>query len=80
MGQRWRDDRSEVLRDYPLSAEIRDAVMADDIRVLAPVVNAYLLRFYLSICGYDDETAMAMLHALKPGAAEDGRTKETVHG
>ncbi|MEX2453516.1 MAG: hypothetical protein WD470_02365 [Rhodospirillaceae bacterium] len=80
MGKAWRDDRTKVLEDYPLSPEMREAVLKDDIRILAPHVNAYLLRFYLAISGYDDPTSMGMLHALKPGADSKEQRKETAHG
>ncbi len=79
MGQKWRANREEILKDYPLSDELRRAVMADDVPVLAPRVNAYLLRFYLAVSGYDDDQSMAMLHALKPGAAKT-QPRVAAHG
>lgn len=67
-GARWRESREEFLKDYKLPPELRKAVLEDDVRTLAPNVNAYLLRFYLAVCGYDDPTAMKMLHSLKEPA------------
>ena len=45
----YKKDRDAVLARYPMSAEIRRAVIEDDIAALAPHVNAYLLRFYYAI-------------------------------
>jgi hypothetical protein len=45
---------------------VRKALFADDVAVLAPLVNAYLLRFYFQIRGMPQEEFMARLHALKP--------------
>ena len=45
----YKKDRDAVLARYPMSAELRRAVIEDDIATLAPHVNAYLLRFYYAI-------------------------------
>ncbi len=63
---RWRDDPDSVLADYPISPDVRRAVLDNDLATLAPRVNAYLLRFYLSATGMDDTELLARLHALKP--------------
>ncbi len=65
VGAEWRVDRKPILDRYPLSPEIRAAVLADDIAVLAPRVNAYLLRFYLGICGMNDAEAIGRLRTLQ---------------
>jgi hypothetical protein len=62
----WRADRSTILNDYPLGPEVRAAVMADDIAVLAPRTNAYLLRFYLALSGMSDAEAIWRLRMLAP--------------
>ncbi len=64
---RWREDRSPILDDYPLSPEMRQAVLDDDIAAMAPHVNAYLLRFYCGVCGMDDTEFIGRLRAMKPG-------------
>lgn len=64
---RWKADREAVLDTYPLTAEMRQAVLNDDLEAIAPHVNAYLLRFYFSISGMKDEEMLARLHAMKPG-------------
>lgn len=65
---KWKSDPKSVLEDYPLSPEMREAVLADDLETIAPHVNAYLLRFYFSISGMKDDELLARLHAMKPGA------------
>ncbi len=61
-----------VLDKYPLSDEVRQALNSDDVGVLAPRVNAYLLRFYFQIRGMPEAEFIARLHALK--------NKEVAHG
>jgi len=63
---RWREDRTELLDKYPLSSEMRQAVLNDDITAMAPHVNAYLLRFYCLLCNMDDTDFIARLRAMKP--------------
>ena len=53
-----------VLSRYPLSAELRRAVLNDDLAALAPHVNAYLLRFYFAICGVNDAEFIRRLNEL----------------
>lgn len=60
----WREDRAAVLRDYPLAPHIRAALLSDDIVVLAPRANAYLLRFYFSLCGMSDAELIRRLRTL----------------
>ena len=63
---RWREGRTEILDGYPLSPEMRQAVIDDDIGAMAPHVNAYLLRFYCLVCNMPDTEFIAQLRALKP--------------
>lgn len=63
---RWREDRVAILDTYPLSAEMRQAVLDDDIGAMAPHVNAYLLRFYCLVCDMPDTEFIGRLRALKP--------------
>ena len=53
-----------VLARYPMSAELRRAVLEDDIAALAPHVNAYLLRFYFAICGMKDAEFIRRLNEM----------------
>lgn len=74
---KWKSDREGVLDDYPLSPDMRKAVLADDLEAIAPHVNAYLLRFYFSMSGMKDDEMLARLHAMKPDAAahNEGNTQ-----
>jgi hypothetical protein len=51
LGAEYRADRKKVLDRYPLKPEVRAAVERDDVAFLAPLVNAYLLRFYFVVAG-----------------------------
>lgn len=68
----YRDNPDAVLERYPVIAEIRTALAADDVAVLAPRVNAYLLRFYFQIRGMPEAEFISRLHAT--------RNKEATHG
>ena len=76
---KWKSDPESVLADYPLSAEMRTAVLADDLETIAPHVNAYLLRFYFSISGMKEDELLARLHAMKADASTLN-TGDTHHG
>lgn len=64
LGAQYKKDRESVLARYPLSAELRRAVLADDLAAIAPHVNAYLLRFYFAICGMKDAEFIKRLNEL----------------
>ncbi len=68
----FRADEHKVIARYPLSAEVREAITADDVAFISPRVNAYLLRFYFQIRGMPEAEFIARLHAMK--------TKEAAHG
>jgi hypothetical protein len=72
----YRADMAGVIDRYEIKPEIRKALLEDDVGVLAPLVNAYLLRFYFQIRGMPEREFIARLHALQPKQAG----KETVHG
>jgi hypothetical protein len=57
----YRADRASVLARYPLKPEARAAVLADDVAVLARLVNPYLLRYYFSVIGTPDAVFIARL-------------------
>ncbi len=69
----YRASMDAVLERYTIAPEVRAALKADDVAVLAPRVNAYLLRFYFQICGLPESEFIARLHALQ-------NAKETAHG
>ncbi len=62
----FKKDRNAVLMRYPMSAELRRAVIEDDIGKLVPHTNAYLLRFYYAILGVKDAELVKRLNEL-PG-------------
>jgi hypothetical protein len=78
LGAQYKKDREAVLVHYPMSAELRDAVLADDLAALAPHVNAYLLRFYFAIVGVKDEEFIRRLNELPGNPEPKGRAQS--HG
>ena len=72
LAAQYRASIDTVLERYPVTPEIRAALKSDDVAVLAPGVNAYLLRFYFQIRGLPEAEFIARLHAMKD--------KEPVHG
>jgi hypothetical protein len=65
----YRANREAVIERYPLAPEIRAAVLADDVAVLAPRVNPYLLRYYFSCVGMSDADFITQLRSLPSGEA-----------
>jgi hypothetical protein len=66
----FRADMASVIDRYGIEPAVRKALLEDDVAVLAPLVNAYLLRFYFQIRGMPQAEFMARLHALKRKPAE----------
>ena len=62
----YRTDMSAVIGRYEIKPELRKALLEDDVGMVAPLVNAYLLRFYFQIRGMPETEFIARLHALKP--------------
>jgi hypothetical protein len=62
----YRTDMAAVIDRYEIKPHVRKALLADDLSVIAPLVNAYLLRFYFQIRGMPETEFIARLHALKP--------------
>jgi hypothetical protein len=60
----YRADRASVLARYKLEPEVVRALERHDIKVLAPRVNAYLLRFYYQYSGVQDPDFIAGLRTL----------------
>jgi hypothetical protein len=60
----YRADPAPVLARYRLDDVVVRALANDDITVLAPRVNAYLLRFYYQYSGIGDADFMAGLRGL----------------
>lgn len=74
----YRSGMAAVIARYPIAPDIRKALVEDDLSKLAPLVNAYLLRFYFQIRGMPEAEFIARLRALNPGS---GHAMETAaHG
>jgi hypothetical protein len=69
----FRTDMAAVIARYEIKPEIRQALLEDDVGTIAPLVNAYLLRFYFQIRGMPESEFIARLHALQ-------ERKESAHG
>ena len=62
----YRADRAAVLARYDLGETVRAALLADDVAVLAPLVNPYLLRYYFTATGMSDAAFLERIHACAP--------------
>jgi hypothetical protein len=74
----YRADMPGVLSRYEIKSELRKALLEDDVATLAPLVNAYLLRFYFQVRRMPQDEFIAKLNAIGNGGTA-GR-KETAHG
>jgi hypothetical protein len=63
----YRADMPGVLARYEIKPDVRQALLEDDVGKIAPLVNAYLLRFYFQIRGMPQDEFIARLHALNAG-------------
>jgi hypothetical protein len=70
----YRASRDTVLARYPLKPEVRAAIENNDVATLAPLVNAYLLRFYFLVSGMPEDEFLRRIRATTSPA------KETSHG
>ena len=66
----YRADMPAVIDRYQIKPEVRRALLDDDVAALAPLVNAYLLRFYFQIRGMPEADFIARLHAMKSRTAQ----------
>ena len=60
----YRSDMAGIISRYEIAPDVRKALMEDDVGVIAPLVNAYLLRFYFQIRGMKEQEFISRLHAL----------------
>jgi hypothetical protein len=58
----FRANRDKVLARYPLSAEVRERVLANDVLWLSRLTNPYLLRYYFFAAGMKDEEFIRKLN------------------
>lgn len=68
----YRDNMDAVLDRYRIKPEIRAALKADDVGVIAPRVNAYLLRFYFQTRDLPEAEFIARLRATQEERAAHG--------
>ena len=61
----WTNHRAEFLSRYALTPKIEQAFINDDIGTLIPVINPYLMRFFLLMLGYDDSKSIAVLESFQ---------------
>jgi hypothetical protein len=61
----FRTNMPAVIDRYEIKPDVRKALLEDDVGAIAPLVNAYLLRFYFQIRGMPESEFIARLHALK---------------
>ncbi len=59
----YRAARETVLARHPLKPEVRAAIDNNDVAALAPLVNAYLLRFYFLVSGMPEMEFLRQIHA-----------------
>ena len=74
----YKNDRDAVLARYPMKAELRCAIIEDDIAKIVPHTNAYLLRFYYAIMGVKDAEFIERLNKLMDSTKTGERVKS--HG
>jgi hypothetical protein len=73
LAAQYRTDMGGVIDRYRIEPRLREALLNDDVAAIAPLVNAYLLRFYFQVRGMPEAEFIARLHALRSAG-------EKVHG
>jgi hypothetical protein len=63
----YRQERKSVLAGYELPTAIVTALLADDVAVLAPLVNGFLLRYYFVVIGMSDPEFIRRIRELRRG-------------
>jgi hypothetical protein len=76
LAKAYRADMAAVIARYPIKPEVRQALATDDVGKLAPLVNAYLLRFYFQVRGMPEAEFIAKLHATQGRQ----KTEKVAHG
>jgi hypothetical protein len=71
LADEYRADMSAVIDRYHIKPDLRQALLDDDVSRLAPLVNAYLLRFYFQVRGMPQSQFMAKLHAMKASGGHE---------
>jgi len=68
----WANRRDDIISNYELRPEFQKALREDDIGVLLPHVNPYLMRFFLLLLGNDDKKSIEILSQFQ---SDDDREK-----
>ena len=68
----WANRRDDIISNYELRPEFQKALREDDIAVLLPHVNPYLMRFFLLLLGNDDKKSIEILSQFQ---SDDDREK-----
>ena len=63
----YRHDRAVVLTRYELSADLVAALLNDDVALLAPRTNGFLLRYYFVVTGMTDREFIQRIRRLPRG-------------
>jgi hypothetical protein len=71
----YRANMGTVIDRYEIKPEVRKALLEDDVSVISPLVNPYLLRFYFQVRGMPEAEFISRLHAL-----QTEEQKGRVHG
>jgi hypothetical protein len=78
LAKAYRADMTAMIDRYRIKPDVRQALMDDDVAKLAPLVNAYLLRFYFQVRGMPQDEFMARLHAMN--ASDEKAAEKISHG
>jgi hypothetical protein len=78
LADEYRTNMSAVIDRYQIKPEVRKALLEDDVCRLAPLVNAYLLRFYFQVRGMPQSEFIAKLRAIVPSGVPS--MEKTAHG
>ena len=73
----YRADREAVLARYPLKPDVRAAIANDNVAALAPLVNAYLLRFYFLVAGMPEADFLKRIRS--SGCTGSAATRKEAH-
>jgi len=78
LAEEYRSNMSAVIDRYQIKPEVRKALLEDDVGKLAPLVNAYLLRFYFQVREMPQSEFIAKLRAI--GQSPAPSMEKTSHG
>jgi hypothetical protein len=80
LAKAYRADMAAVIGRYPIKPDVRQALADDNVGKLAPLVNAYLLRFYFQVRGMPEAEFIARLHATQGEQKAGQKAEQVAHG